>query len=127
MHPTVKPVSLVADALRDCSARGGIVLDAFGGVGTTLIAAERVGRRAALLEIDPAYVDVTIRRWQRMTGKDAIRLETGETFDEMAARQPRPKPSSTRDAVAHQSLGEADSSELDEAAEAWLRLAGESK
>src|SRR5947208_15884018 len=63
LHPTVKPVALVADALRDCSSRGEIVLDAFLGSGTTLIAAERTGRNCRGLELDPAYVDTAIRRW----------------------------------------------------------------
>ncbi len=66
-HPTVKPVALVMDAIKDCSKRGGIVLDAFGGSGTTLIVAERKGRKARLLEIDPLYVDVIIRRWEALT------------------------------------------------------------
>jgi DNA modification methylase len=80
MHPTVKPVGMVADALKDCSKRGGLVLDPFCGSGTTLIAAERVGRKARALEIDPAYVDVAVRRWQAYTGKSAI-LESGETYE----------------------------------------------
>ena len=84
MHPTVKPVALVVDAIKDCSARGGIVLDAFGGSGTTLIAAHRTGRVARLLEIDPLYVDVIIRRWQRLTGEQARHVETGLNFDERA-------------------------------------------
>lgn len=83
MHPTVKPVALVADTIKDCSKRGGIVLDAFGGSGTTLIAAEQTGRHGYLLELDPAYVDVTIRRWERKTGKKAIHAELGMTFDEI--------------------------------------------
>jgi ribosomal protein L11 methylase PrmA len=72
MHPTVKPVALVADAIKDCSRRGGLVLDPFCGSGTILIAAERTGRKARALEIDPAYVDVALRRWQTYTGKAAI-------------------------------------------------------
>jgi DNA modification methylase len=85
MHPTVKPVALVADAMRDCSRRGDIVLDPFLGSGTTIIAAERVGRRGFGLEIDPAYVDVIVRRWQAYTGRDAILMDTGQTFEEVAA------------------------------------------
>jgi DNA modification methylase len=69
VHPTVKPVALVADALHDCSRRGDIVLDPFVGSGTSIIAAERVGRRAFGLEIDPLYVDVAIRRWQAYSGR----------------------------------------------------------
>ena len=86
MHPTVKPVKLVEDALLDCSGRNAIVLDAFGGSGTTLLAAEATGRQARLIEIDPAYVDVTIRRWQVVTGEQAVFANTGETFDAMEAR-----------------------------------------
>ena len=96
-HPTVKPVALVADAIRDCSRRNDVVLDAFGGSGTTLIAAEKTGRRACLIELDPLYVDVTIRRWQALTGQQAANTGTGQTFDQTeraASRQissPRPR------------------------------------
>ena len=83
LHPTVKPVRLVADALLDSTARGDIVLDAFLGSGTTLIAAERVGRRCYALEIDPLYVDTAIRRWQAYTGEAAAHAETGRSFDEI--------------------------------------------
>jgi DNA modification methylase len=72
MHPTVKPVALIADAILDSSQRGDIVLDSFGGSGTTLIACERTGRKARLIEIDPAYCDQTIRRWQKLTGGTAV-------------------------------------------------------
>jgi DNA modification methylase len=75
VHPTVKPVALVADAIRDCSHRNGIILDSFGGAGTTLIAAEKTGRRARLIEIDPRYVDVTIKRWQNVTGRTAVNAD----------------------------------------------------
>lgn len=85
VHPTVKPVALVADAMRDCSRRGDIVLDLFMGSGTTIMAAERVGRRGYGLEIDPLYVDVAVRRWQAYTGRDAVLNGTGETFEEVAA------------------------------------------
>jgi DNA modification methylase len=85
LHPTVKPVALVADAMRDCSRRGELVLDPFMGSGTTILAAERVGRRAYGLEIDPLYVDVAIRRWQSFTKRDAVLEATGQTFDEAAA------------------------------------------
>lgn len=84
-YPTVKPVAMIADALRDCSARGDLVLDGFGGSGSTLIAAERTGRRARLVEIDPVYVDRTIRRWQDLSRDDAILPATGETFTARAA------------------------------------------
>lgn len=85
MHPTVKPVALVTDAIKDCSTRGGIVLDAFGGSGTTLIAAEQTGRQGYLLELDPAYVDVTIRRWQSSTGQKAVHFELQTSFEDLEA------------------------------------------
>jgi DNA modification methylase len=81
MHPTVKPVALVADAIRDCSKRGQVVLDCFGGSGSTLIAAEKTGRAARLIEYDPLYCDVIIRRWEHYTGKKAVHLATGESFE----------------------------------------------
>jgi DNA modification methylase len=71
-HPTVKPVGLVADAILDCSRRGDLVLDSFGGSGTTLIACERTNRKARLIEIDPIYCDQTVRRWQKLTGRIAV-------------------------------------------------------
>ena len=83
MHPTVKPVALVADAIRDCSRRGDTVLDGFGGSGTTLIAAEQCGRAARLIEIDPLYVDTIVRRFERVTGKDVTLAGNGATFDEV--------------------------------------------
>lgn len=85
MHVTVKPLVLVADALRDCSHRGGIVLDAFGGSGSTLLAAEHTGRRARLIEIEPRYCDVTIERWQAKTSSEALHVDTGMAWREMAA------------------------------------------
>jgi DNA modification methylase len=84
LHPTVKPVALVADAILDCSARADIVLDSFLGSGSTLIAAERVGRLCFGIEIDPLYVDVAIRRWQKHTGDRAIHAATGQPFDDEA-------------------------------------------
>lgn len=84
MHPTVKPVAMVVDAIKDCSRRGDIVLDIFAGSGTAIMAAERVGRRGYALEIDCLYVDAAIRRWQNFTKRDAILTETGKTFDEVA-------------------------------------------
>jgi DNA modification methylase len=83
MHPTVKPVALIADAIRDCSKRRGIILDAFGGSGTTLIAAEQTGRKARIVEIAPAYADVTVRRWQAMTGKQAVLASSRVAFDDL--------------------------------------------
>lgn len=82
-HATVKPIDLVADAIRDCSHSGGIILDAFGGSGTTLLAAERTRRRARLIELEPTYCDVIIRRWQDMTGRTAVLATTGEDFDDI--------------------------------------------
>jgi 16S rRNA G966 N2-methylase RsmD len=82
-HPTVKPVAMVADAIKDCSRRGDLVLDAFCGSGTILIATERTGRKARALEIDPHYVDVAVRRWQTYSGKTAILEPTGQTFEEV--------------------------------------------
>ena len=87
MHPTVKPVILVADALKDCSRRRGLVLDPFCGSGTILIAAERTGRKARALEIDQSYVDVAVRRWQTYTGKSAVFSESGETFETIAEQR----------------------------------------
>jgi DNA modification methylase len=84
-HPTVKPIALVADALKDCTRRGDIVLDAFCGSGTTILAAERVGRRAYTLELEPRFVDVAIKRWQAFSRKDAIHAETRLTFDEVVS------------------------------------------
>lgn len=84
MHPTVKPVVMVADAIRDCSRRGRIVLDAFSGSGTTIIASEQTGRRARAIELDPRYVDVAIRRWQQMTGGSAKLVGTDSSFDELS-------------------------------------------
>ena len=87
MHPTVKPTALVADAILDCSKRHGIVLDCFGGRGTTLLAAEKTGRRAYLMELDPAYVDVTIKRYQKFTGKTATHAVTGASFADAQAKR----------------------------------------
>lgn len=81
MHPTVKPTAMVADAIRDCTKRGGVVLDAFGGSGTTLIAAETCGRSARLLEFDPLYCDTIVRRYERFTGKRAALAATGDAFE----------------------------------------------
>ncbi len=82
-HPTVKPIALVTDAIQDCSKRSAVVLDCFGGSGATLIAAEKTGRRARLLEYDPIYCDTIARRLERFTGKRATLLATGESFEEL--------------------------------------------
>ena len=87
LHPTVKPVALVADAILDCSARGDIVLDPFLGSGTTLLAAERTGRHCCGIEIDPSYVDIGIRRWQAFTGEDARHATTGKSFTDTARQR----------------------------------------
>jgi DNA modification methylase len=84
LHPTVKPVALVADAILDCTARGDIVLDAFLGSGTTVIAAERTGRACYGIELDPLYVDTVIRRWQALTGDEARHAANGRSFDDLA-------------------------------------------
>ena len=83
-HPTAKPVALVADAIKDCTRRGDVVFDSFAGSGTTIMAAERVGRHARALEIEPRYVDLTIRRWQAFTRRDAYHAASGLSFDEIA-------------------------------------------
>jgi DNA modification methylase len=88
-HPSAKPVALVADAIKDCTRRGDIVLDTFCGSGTTILAAERVGRHARALEIEPRFVDVAIRRWQAFTRRDARHAESGLSFDEIAAQGSR--------------------------------------
>jgi hypothetical protein len=90
MHPTVKPVALVAEAIKDCSRRGEIVLDPFGGSGTTLIAAEKTGRLARLIEFDPAYCDTILHRFERVTGKQAIQAVSGTSFEEVAQERAAP-------------------------------------
>lgn len=87
MHPTVKPTALVAEAIKDCSRRGGVVLDPFAGSGTTLIAAETCGRSGRLIEYDPLYCDVIVRRWQRLTGKPALLEGVELTFEAVEAEQ----------------------------------------
>jgi len=87
LHPTVKPTALVADLIRDCSRRNGIILDPFGGSGTTILSAERVGRVARVIELDPLYVDVTIRRWEQITGVPARHGESQMGFAELAANR----------------------------------------
>ena len=84
LHPTVKPVALVADAIRDCTRRSEVVLDPFGGSGTTLIAAERTGRAGRLIELDPAYCDRIVRRYEGLTGRLARLAGTGEGFEALA-------------------------------------------
>jgi DNA modification methylase len=83
MHPTVKPIAMIVDALKDVSGRGAVVLDNFGGSGSTLIASEKCGRRARLIEFDPRYCDTIMRRWQQYTGKRATLGDSGATFEEV--------------------------------------------
>lgn len=89
MHPTVKPVPLIADLMKDCSHRNGLVMDMFGGSGTAILAAEQTGRRGRVVELDPLYVDLTVRRWQRQTGRKAVNEASGLCFDEVMARASR--------------------------------------
>ena len=84
-HPTVKPVRLVADAMLDCSRRGSIVLDPFMGSGTSIIAGQMVGRRVYGMELEPRYVDVAVRRWERFSGRDSVPGSSGQTFGEAEA------------------------------------------
>jgi DNA modification methylase len=90
MHPTVKPVALVADAIKDCSRRKGIILDPFAGSGTTIIAAQKCGRVARAMELDHVYVDVAIRRWEKFTGDTARHAETGQSFADIATTRSLP-------------------------------------
>jgi DNA modification methylase len=101
-HPSAKPVALVADAIKDCTRRGDVVLDTFSGSGTTIMAAERVGRHAHALEIEPRFVDVAIRRWQAFTRRDARHAESGLSFDEIAAESSRSRRFASRTDEARQ-------------------------
>ena len=83
MHPTVKPVEMIVDACLDCSNRGEIILDLFGGSGSTLIACEKTGRSARLMEISPTFCDVIVKRWQEFTGREAVNEATGKTFNQI--------------------------------------------
>ena len=89
LHPTMKPVALVERAIRNSSKSRDIVLDPFGGSGTTMIAAQRTGRRARLIELDPGYVDVVVQRWQSLDAGDPILAETGESWAVVAAQRER--------------------------------------
>jgi DNA modification methylase len=82
LHPTVKPVALIVDAIKDCSRRGAVILDPFGGSRTTLIAAQKSGRLARLIEYDQAYCDNILRRFEALTGVSAILVRTGQTFED---------------------------------------------
>ena len=105
MHPTVKPVRLVADAILDCSRRGDRVLDGFAGSGTTLLAAERTGRIGYGLEIEPRYVDAALRRLAEHAGLEAVHVESGRSFDEVATER-----TSDEDQVEASALGGEDRS-----------------
>jgi DNA modification methylase len=94
LHPTVKPVALIADLIRDCSRRNGIILDPFGGSGTTILAAERTGRIACLIELDPLYVDVAVRRWENVTGIPARHGSSGLSFSQVATQRGCLRPAS---------------------------------
>jgi DNA methylase/ParB-like nuclease domain len=89
-QPSAKPVALVADAIKDCCRHNDLILDPFAGSGTVLIAAERTGRRARAIEIDPHSVDLAVRRWEAYTGKAAVLEATGQTFEEAAERDVPP-------------------------------------
>jgi DNA modification methylase len=102
MHPTVKPVVMIADAIKDATKRGEIVLDCFGGSGSTLIAAEKVKRKARLIEYESKYVDVIVRRWQELTGEAAILAGSGESFDVISKTR-----AARSEALADAALGEA--------------------
>jgi DNA modification methylase len=90
MHPTVKPVAMIADAIRDVTRRAEIVLDPFAGSGTTVIAAEKTGRQARAIEYDAGYCDVIVRRWQKYTGKTAILDGSDSTFEDIESERARP-------------------------------------
>jgi len=96
LHPTVKPMALVADAIRDCSKSNGIILDAFAGSGTTLIAAERTGRKAFAVELDPKYVDIAVKRWEAFTGGIATHATTGCSLAELTIHRSAQCPSTAR-------------------------------
>ena len=95
MHPTCKPVDLISDAIKDCSKRNDLVLDPFGGSGSTIIACQKTGRRARVIEIDPLYCDVIIRRWQEFSGGIATHQPSGLSFAKIEANgtaSPKEKP-----------------------------------
>ncbi len=87
MHPTTKPVAMIADAMRDCTSKGDAVLDSFVGSGSTIMAAEKIGRRAYALDCEPRYIDCTIRRWEKFTRAEAILDSDSRTFAEISAER----------------------------------------
>lgn len=98
-HPTPKPVPLIADLIRDASNTGDLVLDCFAGGGTIFIAAEKTRRRAAGIEIDPLYCDLAVERWERHTGKEAVLVDTGQTFSQVAVESRERSPSTAKEPV----------------------------
>ena len=99
LHPTMKPVELVERAIRNSSRPGDVVLDPFGGSGTTLIAAEKSGRQARLIELDPKYVDTIVRRWQEWSGKQATREADGVRFDDLVGTADAIDPADAEEAL----------------------------
>jgi len=108
LHPTVKPTALVADAIKDCSRRGAVVLDPFGGSGSTLVAAQKSGRSARLIEFDPAYCDVIIRRFEAATATAATLISTGQSFEDAAVRSPDGIEYGSNQSAAHSTLRDED-------------------
>ena len=106
LHPTVKPVAMVADAIKDCSTRGSIILDPFCGSGTILIAAHKTGRIARAIEIDPLYCDRSILRWQAYAKDDAVLIGTGETFEITKLRRISEEPDQIPETCLHLSAVE---------------------
>jgi DNA modification methylase len=100
LHPTMKPVELVERAIENSSRRGNLVLDPFAGSGSTVIACENLSRRARLIEIDPGYADVIVRRWQNYTGQSATREQDGRSFDQVALECRSKAQAEPREAVA---------------------------
>lgn len=98
-HPTIKPVNLLADIIKDCTKRGDIVLDPFLGAGSTLLAAQKTGRRCLGIELEPKYIDVSIHRWQAMTGLQAVHAASGLTFAELGAQRRDQQPLASLDSV----------------------------
>jgi DNA modification methylase len=122
-HPTIKPVALVADAIRDCTSKGDLVLDPFLGAGTAVLAAEKVGRVCCGLEYEPAYIDAGVRRWQAYTGRDAVLDGDGRTFDEIAAEREGAKAEAAR--AAGPDKRDIDSpGDIGSTGEDWVRLCG---
>lgn len=127
LHPTVKPVAMIADAILDVTKPGGIVLDPFLGSGSTIIAAEKTRRVACGIELDPAYVDIAIRRWQGYTGEMAVLASSGETWPEVAQRRLREQGLERAAIEAHPALQPLDAPERHQRASASRVTATRSK